>query len=198
MHLRVNNVRNTVGDENVASDNAGVVDEDASLVDGDGQVGAVSSTENGSVGKTRAVADSAVDYVVGQDVGDVGGGKVSKTTTDGLESGVRGREDGDIRGVVDNIDKASGVERPAKGDQVGSGKSVGSILWQSKEVVNDMNDTTGEVNVGLGNSRVGQKSTEEGDIAVTENSLNPLASGHLNSKSVFVQYIAGNIEYARL
>jgi hypothetical protein len=33
----------------------------------------------------------------------------------------------------------------------------------------------------LGNSRVGQKSTEEGDIAVTENSLNPLASGHLKS-----------------
>jgi hypothetical protein len=45
-------VNNTVGNQDIRSYNTSAVDEDASAVDGDGQVGAVDSLEDSSVGET--------------------------------------------------------------------------------------------------------------------------------------------------
>lgn len=145
--LRVNNVDNTVGDKNVRNNDAGTVNEDLSVGNGDGQVGAVGSLERSSVLQSAAVADSAGDDVVSEDAGYLLSGEVGKTGTDGLESGVVGREDGDILGGVDGIDKFSCTKSTGERSQSSGKSGLGSGLGDSKDSVDDVDHTTGEVDI---------------------------------------------------
>jgi hypothetical protein len=47
--LRVNNVDNTISDKDIGGDNTGVIDKDTSIVNSDGQIGAINSGEHSSV-----------------------------------------------------------------------------------------------------------------------------------------------------
>jgi hypothetical protein len=114
-------VHNTVGNENIGDDDAGVVHEDASIVDGDGQFISVHCRESSSVLQTRAVAGFAANNsVVGKNVGNLLSGEVTKTRADSLESSVVGCEDGDVRCVVDSAEQLGRLERTAKRSQPSS------------------------------------------------------------------------------
>lgn len=127
-YLRIDNVNDTVGDQDVGSDNAGAVDENAAIVDGDGQILAVGCLENSSVAETRAVAKSSSDDVVGQDISGLFGGQVSETGANSLESCVGRSEDGDVGSVVDCVSQVGRNDSSTKGSQSGGGESVSSFL----------------------------------------------------------------------
>jgi hypothetical protein len=140
-------MHNTVGNKHIGSNDACAVHEDLSVVDGDSQVLAVDGLEHSAVLEARAVAHGAGDDVVGQDVLDLLRGQVGETTADGLEGGVGGRENGDVRGGVDGADEARRVESTAEGGEACGGEGVGCDERDSEDVVNDVDDTAGEVDV---------------------------------------------------
>jgi hypothetical protein len=138
-------VDNTVGNQNIRSNNASAVDEDATAVDGDGQVGAVDRLEDSSVSETRAVAGRiANNSVVSEDTSDLVSGKVGKTTGNGLESRIVGSEEGDIGR---DWHQTSRVKRTNERAQSSSSGSL-SVCWgNSKDMVDDVDHTAGEVYV---------------------------------------------------
>jgi hypothetical protein len=113
-------MHNTVGNKHIGSNDACAVHEDLSVVDGDSQVLAVDGLEHSAVLEARAVAHGA---------------------------GVGGRENGDVRGGVDGADEARRVESTAEGGQACGGEGVGCDERDSEDVVNDVDDTAGEVDV---------------------------------------------------
>lgn len=60
---------NAVGDENIGDDDLGVVDEDAVVVDGDGDVGTVDGGDGGAVYEAGRVSDCAGNHVVSENLG---------------------------------------------------------------------------------------------------------------------------------
>jgi hypothetical protein len=148
MNLRVDNVDDTVGNEDIRGDNTGTVDKNLSVSNGDGQVCTVSGLEGSSVGQRAAVAHSTGNDVVGKDAGYLLSGKVGKAGTDSLESSVVGSEDGNILGGVDGVDEVGRVESAGERSQTCGKSGLGGGLGQSKDSVNDVDYTTGEVNIG--------------------------------------------------
>jgi hypothetical protein len=138
---------NTSSDEDIGSDNLCAIYEDAAIVDGDGQIPAINSWNDSAVLKTTAVSNGAVHNVVCQDVGSVGSAEVGQTGTNSLESCVRGCEDGHVPKAVDSADEVGSIKRACQGGQTGGHGSLGSALGQSEYMVDDVNHTTGEVNV---------------------------------------------------
>jgi hypothetical protein len=110
-NLRIDDMDDTVGNENIGSDDTCAVNEDTAAVDGDGQVLAVQSLEHSSVGQTRAVAWSrSHNRMVGENIGDLLRSKAGKTTANGLECGVVWREDSDVGGSVNGVQEVGGVK----------------------------------------------------------------------------------------
>jgi hypothetical protein len=124
------------------------VDKDVSTVDRDREVAAVDGGKNSSVPQASAVTDSTLDDVVGQNIGHICGAEVGKSGTDGLESGVGRREDGNITEVVDGVDEVSGSEGAGQRSQTSGESGVGRLLGERKDAVDDVDHTAGEVNVG--------------------------------------------------
>lgn len=93
-----------VGDEDVGEDDLGVVDVDAVVVDEDGDVGAVQSSQRSAVAELGRVAYGAGNNVVRQDLGDVGDGGVGEDRANVLECLVGGSEDGQVRSGVGGFD----------------------------------------------------------------------------------------------
>lgn len=85
--------------------------------------------------------------MVGQDIGDLLGGKVGKTRANVLDGGVVWSEDGDVGGSVDSVDEVGCVEGTTQRGEVGSSKRVGSSLGQGQETVDNVNHTASEVHV---------------------------------------------------
>jgi hypothetical protein len=194
--LRIDNVDNTVGNENIGGDDTRAVDEDTATVNGDGQVLAVQSLEHSSVGQTRAVTGSrSHNRMVGENISDLLRSKAGKTAADGLECGVIWRKYGDVGGGVNGVQEVGGVEGTTERAQTSSGESVGSAQRQSKNGVDDVDNTTSEVHIlemlivnsrgprfvtyGLRDGRVHLQSAVESNVAVAQLCPNPLTSSDL-------------------
>jgi hypothetical protein len=137
---------NTVGNENIGSNDARAVNEDTATVDGDGQVLAIQSLEHGAVLQTGAVARfRSNDRMVGENILDLVGSEAGESATDSLERGVVWREDGDVRGGVNGAEERGCVKGTTERAQTSSGESVGSHQGQSKDRIDDVNDTSSEV-----------------------------------------------------
>ena len=144
----VDNVDNTVRDQDVSNCDASTVHKDATLLaNGNGKVGAIESSEDSSIRDSGGVANSAVDNVVGEDASNVLGGSVGESRANVRESLSRRSEDSDIWGSVDSFKQVGRVESTAKASEVGSGESVGDGLGQDKESVDNVDHTAGEVDV---------------------------------------------------
>ncbi len=125
----VDNVDNTVGDEDVGGDNASVVHKDATITNGDGKLLSVGGGESSAVLKSGRVANSALgDDVVGKDASNVLSAEVTKSRADVLESLVVGSEDGDVGSVVDSVQQVGRIDGSTERSKVGSGQCVGSGL----------------------------------------------------------------------
>lgn len=141
-------MNDTVGDEDVSDGDASAVDKDATLLaDGNREVLAIEGGKDGAIHDIRRVADSAVDYMVGQYVGDIRIGEVGKSRANVLESLAGRREDSDIGCGVDSLEEVCRVQSTAERGKVGSCKGIRNDFRKGEESVNDMNHTTSEVNV---------------------------------------------------
>jgi hypothetical protein len=197
----VDDVDNTVGNEDVGSDDTGVVHEDTAVTDGDGELLAVGSGEGSSVLKGGRVANGALsDDMVGKDAGSVLSAQVAKSGANVLESLVVGSEDCDVGSVVDGFKQLCRIDGSTETNKVGSQQCVGSVLRDSQHAVDDVNNTTGEVNILLWlaivmiksrgstysccNSRVSEQTTEEKYIAISGDSLDDLAPSDVGEQLV--------------
>lgn len=145
-HL-VDDVDDTVGDQDISGDDLGVVNENTLVADGDGEHLAVGGGELSAVHEAGRVADGAGDNMVGQDAGEVLGGQVAESRANVLESLVGGSEDGDIGGGVDGVDEVSSDDGTTEGGETSSGEDIGRDHGDGQHSVDDVNDTTSEVYV---------------------------------------------------
>lgn len=144
----VDDVDNTVGNENVGSDDTSVVHEDTALTDSNGKLLSVGSRESSTVLEGRRVANTALsDDVVGKDAASVLSAEVAESRADVLESLVVGCEDGDVRCVVNGVEQLGRVDGSTEGNKVCSRKGIGSVLREGQNTVDDVDHTTSEVHV---------------------------------------------------
>lgn len=144
--LRINDVDDTVGDEHVGDDDLGLVDVDSAVVNLDVNLLTSSSGES-AVLEVGAVANSVVDNMVPEDVHEI---RLAGVGEDGANVGkgaVAGRKDGDVPGAGEVGDQLGLGESTSNGGEVGSNGSVGKVLGDSKNTVDDVDDTTSEVEI---------------------------------------------------
>jgi hypothetical protein len=141
-------VHNTVRHQDVGNRHTGVVHKDASfLANGDGEVVAAQCGKRSAVLEARRVANRAFDNVVAQNIGKVLVRDVSKSRANVAERLVGWSKDGDVGRSVNRLDEVGLVEGTTQRAETGSGQSVRGNLGENEESVNDMNDTTGEVDI---------------------------------------------------
>jgi hypothetical protein len=140
-------VQDTVGEQDVGGDDAGAVHVDVAVDDGDCDVVAAEGRDDGAVGQSAAVGDCAVDDVVLQDRGDLFGGQVCEGGADGLESGVVGSEDGEVRCSGDGFGEAGCVHCVKEGAEAGFLGDGADVRREGEETVNNVDDSAVEGNV---------------------------------------------------
>ena len=139
-------MNNTSSNENIRNGNHSRVDVDRSVDNGDRDTLSIDSLE-GSVCQQAAVSDGALNHVVSQDAAERLGAEIGKSGSDGLESGVGRGEDGNIAKAIDGFNQISSGKSACKRCEVKSTGSVGCRLRNSQDAVNDVDDTTSEVDV---------------------------------------------------
>jgi len=147
INILVNDMDDTVGHQDVGHDDLCRVDECGPVDHGDGDVPAAHGLEHGVVHQHGRVINGAVADVVSQDAGELLGRHIRQSRTDGLESGVVGREDCDITCRIEGLHQLRVHESSREGGQVGGDGGRGDVLRYGEDTVNDMDHTAGEVHV---------------------------------------------------
>lgn len=159
-------MNDTVAHKNVRQDDLGIVGIDTTSVDADRDVLATQGWHLGVVHETGAVVESAHNMVF-QDGGKIFCGQVRKVTSDSLESIVVGNEAGEVRSVIHcvhkrEVGKSTCSRGEVKGDCAGR-----NVLWEGKESIDDVDDTTSEVGA-VNNGRILEQAREEGGVASSQ------------------------------
>lgn len=204
-NLLVDDVHDTVGDQDIRHDDLGGVDEHGAVDHGDGQTLAVHGFERGAVLQGGRVADGSVDDVVLEDAGDLLGGHVRQGGADGLEGGVVRGENGHVLGGVERLHQLGVRERSGERSQVGGDGGGGHVHRDGQEVVDDVDHAAGEVHIlrgtrvsvgddatgesgrityGLGDGGVGLQAREEGDVLAGHQGLDALTAGDVGVRGV--------------
>lgn len=148
LDLLINDMYDTVSNKHVGNDNLGGVDPDtALLINSDGQVSTIERLQRCAILQAGAVSNSAADDVVGQDAGNVLLSGVGQGGSNGGEGLVGRREDGKVRGLIDGADEVCGIEGAIEGCEVGSEGGLGGAHGEGENGVDDVDYTTGEVDV---------------------------------------------------
>ena len=142
----VEDVQDTVGEQDVGGDDAGAVHEDFTVDDGDGDVVAAEGG-NCAVGQRAAVGDGAVDDVVLQDRGGFFGGQVGEGGADVLEGGVVWCEDGQIGGGCDGFGEAGCVDGTEEGAETGFLSDGADVRREGEQTIDNVDHSTIEGNV---------------------------------------------------
>lgn len=144
--LPINDVKNTVGDEDIRNNDLGLVDIDSSVVDGNVEILAIGSSE-GTVLKIAAVTKSVVDDVVLENILEISLASIGKDGANVGKGAVAGNKDGDVPLTGEVGQKLRFCEGASSGRKVGSDGSIGDVLGDGKNTVDDVNDTAGEVKI---------------------------------------------------
>lgn len=144
--LRINDVDDTVSDENVGDDDLSLVDVDSAVVNLDVNL-LTSSSGKSTVLEVGAVANSVVDNMVLEDVHEIRLAGIGEDGANVGKSAVAGRKDGDVLGAGEVGDQLSLGESASSGGEVASNGSVGEVLGDSKNAVDNVDDTTSEVEI---------------------------------------------------
>lgn len=139
-------MKNTVGDEDIRNNDLGLVDIDSSVVDGNVEILTIGSSE-GTVLECAAVAKSVVDDVVLENILEISLAGVGKDGANVGKGTVAGNKDGDVPLTSEVGQKLRFCEGTSSGGKVGSNGSIGDVLGDGKNAVDDVNDTAGEVEV---------------------------------------------------
>lgn len=143
----VDDVHNTVGDQDVGDDDLGAVDEDAVVVDADLDFLALRRLQGHVVLQAAAVANDAGDDVVREDVGELLLGEAAGRGADGGEGGVVGREDGDVGHAVETRGEVGLGDGADEGAEVGGQSGGGEVHRDGEDLVDDVDHAAGEVEV---------------------------------------------------
>jgi hypothetical protein len=142
----INNVDNTVGDENIRNDDLGLVDKDSAVVDSDVELCAIGSGQS-TVLEVAAVANSAVDDVVRKNVGEVTLAGIGENRTNLGKSAVVGNKDSDVL-LTGKVGQNLGLsEGASSGGKVGGDGRVGKVHRDGENTVDDVNNTSSEVEI---------------------------------------------------
>lgn len=147
--LPVNDVENTVGDEDIRNDNLGLIDKDITIMDGNVDILTLGSSKS-AVPQRAAVSDSAVDNVVLENALEVIAAEITHDRANIRKCGVVGCKDGNVLLLDDILSEVSLSKGADDGREVGSDGSVGEVLGDAEDTIDDVNGTAGEVEVLLG------------------------------------------------
>lgn len=136
-------MEHAVGEQDVAVDDTGTVNEDLAVDDGHRNV-TTAKRGHGAVGQRAAVGDSTVDDVILQDGRSILDGDVGKDGGDVLEGGVVGRKDGQVRCGVHSFGELSRIEGAKQCGQVGLLSDGTDIGRDGEQTVNDVDNATVE------------------------------------------------------
>lgn len=152
MNLLINDVYDAVGDQNIRRDNTGVVHEHVTIFEADRDIPTAHGRDAGAVLQGRGVSNGAVDDVVRENGGHLLGCKGGESRSDGLESLVIWRKDGDVAERIDCVDELCACKRAREGGEAGIDGGCRSIHGKGEDPVNDVDDTTSEVDILAGGS----------------------------------------------
>ena len=127
--LRVDNVDNTTSDQDVGVDDLGVVDVDATVLDGKGQVVASQGSDAAAVLDRGTVVDGAVDDVVFEDTGQSLSGEVTESGANRLKGCVVWCKDSYILETIDDRAYAELANGTGQGGQVRLLRRDRDLIW---------------------------------------------------------------------
>ena len=139
-------MQDTIGQQDIGGDDAGAVDEDFAVDDGDGHVVAAKGGD-GAVGQRAAVSDCAIDDVVLQNCGSLFGGEVGEDRADVLESGVVRSENGQVGSGVDGFSEVGCVDSTEEGAEPGFLSNSADVRRDGEETVDNVDNSAVEGNV---------------------------------------------------
>lgn len=175
----VNDVNYTILDEDVRGGDQSTVDEEVVTLLVDGEGAAVESGDLSAVSEVGGEDDGAVDNVVGENRGDGLAGSVGEDRGDVLESSVAGSEDGDVVGLVHGLEELGLDESTSKRRETSSSSGDSDVGGEGEDLVNNVDDTSSEVDISLDNSRVALETGEEGNAIVHGLCLEVLGAGNI-------------------
>lgn len=136
----------TVGDEHVRQDDAGLVHVDSAVLHNDIHLRALNSLDGGIL-ESSAISDSAADDVVGEHAGKILSSQVGERGGDGRESTVVRRKDGDVRETAKGVNEVGLGHGSSNGSEISLDGGFGNALGDAEDGVDDVDDTTGESNI---------------------------------------------------
>lgn len=139
-------MKDTVSDEDVRNNDLGLVDKDSSVVDDNVELLTIGSSD-GTVLEIAAVAKSVVDNVVLEDVLKIRLAGVSEDGANVGKGAVVGSKDGDVPLAGKIRQELSFCEGASSGGKVASDGSVGEVLGNGENTVDDVNNTASEVEI---------------------------------------------------
>lgn len=138
---RVNDMHNPVIDQHVSLHDRSVVHLDLAIHQRNLQTPAVHGRHLLPVLQKRRVRHRPVDNVVGQHVGERGTPRQTAAVAgQGAESGIVGREDGDVLECVDCSEKLGLDEGASECGEAGSGGGGSDVGGDAEDAVDDVDD----------------------------------------------------------
>lgn len=144
--LRINDMDNTIGDEDIRDNDLGLIDKDSAVVNNNVELLTLRSGES-TVLEGRAVAKSVVDNVVLEDALKVRLAQVGEDRTNVGKGAVARSKDSDVLLIGEVCDELGLGESASNGGEVGGNGRVGKVLGNGEDLVDDVDDTTSEVEV---------------------------------------------------
>lgn len=181
----VDDVNDTAREEDIRVDDLGAVDVVATVDVLNGDVTAEEGRDGGgAVCDVGAVEDTVVHDVVAEDGYELASGGVGEGIADSLEGVVVGSEDSDIVEVAEGGSQVEGLSCTGEGSQVGIGQGRSEVSWNGEGTINNVDDTTGEVEVDCGGRNVVLKAAEEVGGLVDQDGFYDLSSSNVGERRV--------------
>lgn len=181
----VNDVNDTAREEDIRVDDLGAVDVVATVDVLNGDVTAEEGRDGGgTVRDVGAVEDAVVYDVVAEDGYELARGGVGEGITNSLEGVVVGGKDGDIVEVAEGGSQVEGLSCTGEGSQVGIGKGRSEVSGNGEGTINNVDDTTGEVEVDCGGRNVVLEAAEEVGGLVDQDGFYDLSSSNVGERRV--------------
>lgn len=189
----VNDVEDTVGDEDIRNDNLGLIDKDITIMNNNVNILSLRSSKS-TVLQRAAVSNSTVDNMVLENALKIITAKITDDRTNIGKCSVVRCKDGNVLLLDDILSNVSLGKGTDDGGEVGGDGSVGEVLGDGKDLVDDVNGTTGKVEVlllsatkcqekqttySLGHVGLSTESTVEANSIIHSNSLNDLSTSNI-------------------
>ena len=181
----VNDVDDTAAEQDVGVDDLGAVDIVAAV---DVLNSQVATNEGGNSclarGDISAVEDAVVHHVVAQDGDELSDRGIGECITNGLESIVVRSKNSDVVQAAEGGCQVEFLSRTSKRSQVGVCQGRSEVSGDGKGAVDDVDHTSGEVEIGAGDRNIVLQAAEEVGCAILQNTFHNLSSSDVGEGRV--------------